>query len=208
MLIAICGADGSGKSTQARRLADQLKATYMAFPDRETPAGKLIDAWLKGEWAAAHKTSLGDLMLPDSELNGMVFQALQTTNRLEVLPKLEEALVWGPVVADRYWMSGYAYGSADGLPGDWLELIHQSLPQPTASVLLDIDVDIALERMKSRKGAEVYERRETLEAVILHYRELWLRKRRLDPDAWMIVDARGTKEDTYQQILDVLGDAA
>jgi hypothetical protein len=53
MFIDFEGIDGCGKGTQVERAVGYLrqafsKATSLKYPDRTTPIGKLIDAYLKG----------------------------------------------------------------------------------------------------------------------------------------------------------------
>jgi dTMP kinase len=52
-LILLEGLDKAGKSTQCTRLTTSLEALghkvlHLRFPDRTTPIGKMIDAYLKG----------------------------------------------------------------------------------------------------------------------------------------------------------------
>ena len=61
MLIAFEGLDQSGKETQARRLADSLRADgrrveTLSFPDYSTPIGKEIGAALRAS-ATSVRTS-------------------------------------------------------------------------------------------------------------------------------------------------------
>jgi len=50
VLICIDGIDGSGKSTQAKLLADSIQgAVLLKFPAYETPVGQAIQSYLRGE---------------------------------------------------------------------------------------------------------------------------------------------------------------
>lgn len=53
-LIVFEGCDRAGKTTQCKRLVDRLKSLnlnvkFMNFPNRESPSGKIIDAYLKNK---------------------------------------------------------------------------------------------------------------------------------------------------------------
>lgn len=53
-LIVFEGCDRAGKTTQCRKLVDRLKnqnvnIKFMNFPNRNTPSGKIIDAYLRNQ---------------------------------------------------------------------------------------------------------------------------------------------------------------
>lgn len=47
--IVFEGVDRSGKTTQAKLLADRLQAHHIRFPDRSTGIGSIIDRYLRKE---------------------------------------------------------------------------------------------------------------------------------------------------------------
>lgn len=195
LFVALEGIDASGKAVQSRRLAHELGAELFSFPDYRTPIGKLIDAHLKGEWKAIRLGSFG----PDNSDIGypaepLIFQALQSANRLELAPNISKALSEGkPVVADRYYGSGLVYGTADGLDLEYLERLHRFLPQPTHWILLDIEPEISAERRPERRDR--YEKdAEFMQQVCLLYRQIWIR------NGWPVVDGRGSVDDVTEQI--------
>jgi dTMP kinase len=146
MLIAFEGLDQSGKETQARRLADSLRADgrrveTLSFPDYATPIGKEIGAALRGE------RDFG----PD------VMQLLYIANRYEKKPRILEWLAAGAdVVCDRYVASSVAYGESQGLDATWLVESQQHLPQPDLTIVLDIAPETAVAR--KRADRDRYER--------------------------------------------------
>jgi len=117
-LIAMEGCDRCGKSTQCAIAREWLQEVtgrpveLWKFPDRETPIGKLIDAFLKR-----------DIEMPAEAIH-LIFSA----NRWELKywsigafraltvfyrQKLEETLKAGiSVIMDRYIYSGVAYSAA------------------------------------------------------------------------------------------------
>jgi dTMP kinase len=146
MLIAFEGLDQSGKETQARRLADSLRADgrrveTLSFPDYATPIGREIGAALRGE------RDFG----PD------VMQLLYIANRYEKKPLILEWLAAGAdVVCDRYVASSVAYGESQGLDATWLVETQQHLPQPGLTIVLDIAPETAVGR--KRTDRDRYER--------------------------------------------------
>ncbi len=207
LFIAFEGIDASGKATQSALLAERLKAELFSFPAYDTPFGKLIKAHLEKWWYASWDDRLtGDDVkkgwaVQDQcpPLDPMALQAMMLANRMEMAAELSKKRTSGCVVADRYWASGYAYGRADGLDGDHLLRIHEYLPQPDLSILLDVDVSDSLARRPERRDR--YERdTPLLEKVRGYYLELWERKKLLAPLEWVVVNARGAKEETQAQV--------
>jgi len=145
LLIAIEGLDQSGKETQARRLRAWFEARgrrvqSLDFPFYDTPIGQEIWKGLHGE------RDYG----PDT------IQLLYIANRHEFKPKITQWLAAGDVViCDRYTASSVAYGEAQGLDGHWLASVQVYLPQPSATVLLDISPDVAAARKS--KGRDKFE---------------------------------------------------
>ena len=145
MLIAIEGIDQSGKATLAEALARRTEehgraVRRLAFPDYETPVGKLIGAMLHG--GIAH--------------NSMLMQLLCAANRFEKAERLDEARDGpGVVICDRYTASALAYGKANGVSTDWLRNVESPLPRPDATILLDVDPDAA--RGRKAAGRDRYE---------------------------------------------------
>lgn len=146
MLIAFEGLDQSGKETQARTLAEHVRAAgrrveTLSFPDYETPIGREI-----GEALAGRRDFPPDVM-----------QLLYIANRYEWKPKIVEWLAAGAVVVcDRYLASSIAYGESQGLDPAWLSAAQQYLPQPALTFVLDIAPETAVRRKQS--GRDKYER--------------------------------------------------
>lgn len=191
LFVALEGIDACGKGTQAERLRAKLKGTLFSFPDYRTPIGGLIDGHLKRRWRTEGL---------DHAKEALVFQALQSANRLERATDLATELAEGrPVVADRYTMSGVVYGAADGRGRAYLEDLHRYLPQPDVWILLDIDPEVSAERRPERRDR--YESDpEFMRRVCLLYRQVWV------ANGWAIVDARGSVADVAGQIWDVVKD--
>jgi dTMP kinase len=203
MIVCVEGVDGCGKSTQAALLVERLKAKFFKFPNRDSITGKIIYEHLEKKWAAKHYEVAYEGGPQDSMyLDSMVFQALQVTNRMEFASEIKEAAGRGNVVFDRYWPSGYAYGSGDGLDSDYLIRIHEQLPQPDLFLLLDVDVEDSARRRPERRD-RYEEDAGLLTKVAEHYRTLWTRMGAPGGPAvprWVRIDARGTREQTTELI--------
>lgn len=170
-LVCIEGIDGSGKSTQARILHAALPGSVLIkFPDYETPLGqRILD------------------MLRSPSPDPMDLQCKMTVNRLERALDIRGALDKGRVVIlDRYWPSGVAYGSADGLDVAWLQTIHATLPLPDVGVLLWMDPAAIAARRPDR--ADAYEADDgRLARAASGYRDLW--RSMSEVPGWVTIDA-------------------
>lgn len=96
-LIVIEGLDRAGKSTQVSRIAQQINAKTIKFPERTTPIGKMINAYL------------GKM----SEMDDRSIHLLFSANRWEKVDDILSSLNNGQhVICDRYAFSGIAYSCA------------------------------------------------------------------------------------------------
>lgn len=198
MNICVEGIDGCGKSTHVSRIAEELKLTKLKFPDKDTQVGKLIYEHLDGAW---HAQRPGDAQVKaDPVIDPLVFQAMHTANRYEAADLIRKAKTLTGVVIDRYWPSGFAYGASDGVSPRWLIDVHTSLPSMDLYLLLDIDIQDTINRRPERRDRYEKDTR-FLENVISWYRRLWAWKNATDHQGkWVVVNARGSKEQTYEQI--------
>lgn len=215
-IYVIEGGDAVGKCTQSTLLAQKLGGTRFAFPNYESETGKVILSHLKKEWKAMSKDGCGRFDLR-AECDDLVFQCLQTVNRLEALPAIREALARGPVVFDRYWQSAYVYGSLDGLDPAWLRLVQEApMPPATWNVLIDAPVATSFERRPERRDRYEIDR-EFAESVRMRYLELWGIDRPADlkraqeeelvisGPRCSIVNGLGTVEEVHSRILRAIG---
>ncbi|MCJ1250915.1 Thymidylate kinase [Trapelia coarctata] len=147
-LIVIEGLDRAGKSTQCELLCRSLekeghRIKRMRFPDRATPSGKLIDAYLKGE----------------AGVEDHVIHLLFSANRWEASAQIRKDIADGiTLVIDRYSYSGVVYSVAKdnpSLPLKWAWQMESGLPRPDLCVFLDIEPEKAHER--GGYGNERYE---------------------------------------------------
>lgn len=156
--IALEGIDGSGKSTQAGKLARKLAelghAVHKTFEPTEGLIGQVIHRILKEDLAIS------------AEALSLLFVA----DRLEHAKEIKNALDAGKVViSDRYLLSTLAYQGAQGVDTGFLRKLHENLPRPDLTVLLDIEPGRSLGRTKAD---EKFEKLEMLAKVRQKYLEL------------------------------------
>lgn len=189
--VAIEGLDASGKQTQSKILVDRLHGELLSFPAYKTPTGQLIAEHLQTSWVSAYIAKSPE---ETTKLDAFVLQSLMLTNRMEFAPFIKRTLAENTnLVCDRYWSSGYAYGKADGLDGDYLLKIHEALPQPDLQLLIDIDIEDSIARRPERRDR--YEKNAALLTVVgKYYRELWAAK------GWPVINGRKTIEEVSDEI--------
>lgn len=125
LLIVFEGKDKTGKTTQAKLLVQKLnemniKSEYIAFPNRETEIGKLIDRYLKKDLYYSPET----------------IRLLFSANRREMQNYIIKALLNNVhIVLDRYYVSGLVYSKVLGI--DAKIDIDIGLVKPDITILLD-----------------------------------------------------------------------
>jgi dTMP kinase len=148
--ITLEGGEGAGKSTQARKLVEFLSARDLeAIATREiggTPGAEEIRAlWLdksEGNWD------------PTTEL--LLTMAARREHLVDTVWPALDSGKW--VVSDRFVDSARVYqGIGLQLGVDKVDVIYEEIASdfwPDLTLLLDVPVDIGLERMAARGGAD------------------------------------------------------
>jgi len=201
-LYVIEGGDAAGKATQAALLAEYLESKVVSFPRYDTPHGQLIKDLLNqhvGTAATPAGLLYGTASLPRRR-EAQVLQALMTYDRYSC------ADLWkpGPLVLDRYWMSAAVYGWLDGLDHNELQQVHRALPAPRIAILLTVDPEVQVERLKSRgRPIDRYEAQlATIQQVQARYQALWRERQEVDEARfWPIIDGNGTVKQVHESVL-------
>jgi dTMP kinase len=186
--IAFEGAEGSGKSTQAKRLA----ATIGAVLTRET-GGTGIGARIR---EILHDTTVENL---DARAEALLTAADRAQHLAEVvLPALDAGT---PVVTDRSVYSSLAYqGYGRRLDVEEIRRLNEwgtNGVWPTTVVFLDTPDETIAERM-SRRDLDRFEAagEEFHARVIAGFRDMAA----ADPDRWITVQAIGSVDRVAEQI--------
>ena len=200
LFLTFEGPDGSGKSTQARLLAERLRAEgYQVLETAEpggTPIGRQIRRILLDP--ANHDLhAIPELLL--------MFAARAQNVEQWILPALEEGKL---VVCDRFTDSSIAYqGAGRGL--GWKVVLdldgiacHGLVPDMT--LCIDIDTETGLARAHSRNLTESGKKesrldeqsREFHQKARTAYHELALR----EPHRFRLIDGRGTPEEIAAKV--------
>lgn len=191
LFVAFEGLDGAGTTTQAERAAEFVAAETDREPSlsaepTDGPVGRQIRRCLEGEIAfEAHTLAL-----------------LFAADRLHHLAsEIEPALADGAVVlVDRYSLSSFAYQRADGADAGWLRTINERARAPDLTIYLDVPPAVCVERLaEDGRGADRFEREETLERVEAAYREAIAAEREAGNEV-RIVDGTGAKEAVANEV--------
>ena len=157
-LIVFEGTDGSGKSTQFRRLCQRLEEEKipfqrLIFPQYDQPSSALIRMYLGGEFGCH-----------PSDVNAYAASTFYAVDRYASWKK-----VWGDdyrngglILADRYTTSNAVHQAAK-LPAEereefwrWLEDLEYGklgLPRPDVVFYMDMPTEKAVELLRSRESA-------------------------------------------------------
>ena len=192
LFIVIEGIDGTGKSTQVKRLGEwfesQGREVVLSREPTAGPWGKL----------ARDSGSTGRVS-PEEELQYFLNDRRQHVDEL-IAPSLAAGKV---VILDRYYFSTMAYQGTRGF--DPVEIRRKNeafAPVPDLLLILDLDVDSALGRIGARGDiANEFEKRENLEKC----RDIFLSLRG-EPFVH-VIPSTGTLDDVTAQVLETVQEA-
>lgn len=190
MLITLEGIDGSGKSTQARKLYENLKklgydVSLYRDPGSTEVAEKLREILLNFE------------LHPITEL--LLFEGARSSLvREKILPDLEKGKI---VIVDRYIDSTVAYqGYGKNIDLQVVNLLNHIATEgknPHITFLIDIPVDLALSRIKNKTR---FEAKDYLERI----REAYLLIANKERDRIVVIDGTRDEHIVQGEILDHL----
>ncbi len=147
MLITFEGIDGSGKTTQARKLFEYLKEKGIQAHLFREPGGTELAEKLR-------KVILHSELDPRSEL--LLFEA----SRVDLISRRVKPLLdkGDTVIIDRFTDSTVAYqGYGRGLDIDFIKSLNDfatSGIKPSLTILLDVEPEVALGRLKGKTRFE------------------------------------------------------
>ena len=182
-IIDIEGIDQSGKRTQTRLLAEDLKkegakVSTISYPIYKSPSGRQIQRFLQGKQN-----------YPATALH--MLYSLNRWENQELIVKLTETADF--VIADRYYPSNFAYGVSRGLSLGWLQGLDRGLP--TASLVIVLDVPVLSSFGRKSTGRDVHEKDRRL---LLKVRRTYGRlAKKLE---WKMVDANRPVEEVHEAV--------
>lgn len=153
MFIVLEGIDGTGKSTQVQLLAEWFRSQGREVVTSREPTDQPWGKKLR-ESAATGRLS------PEDELEYFLKDRKQHVDEL-IQPSLDAGKV---VILDRYYFSTMAYQGCRGLDVAEIRAKNENFaPQPDYLFILDLDVDVAHQRIGARGDAtNEFEKRDAL----------------------------------------------
>ena len=155
--ITFEGGEGSGKSTQIKRLADRLGAAKLRTIVTREPGGS------PGAEIMRHLVLSGVGKLLGSDAETLLFAAARDDHvRTVILPALNQG-TW--VLCDRFSDSTRAYqGSLGSVPAELINAMQRVTIgdlKPDLTLILDLPVEIGLQRAAARRGGGAPDRFES-----------------------------------------------
>ena len=197
IFITFEGIEGSGKTTQAKLLAERLKEQGLdvikTFEPGDTQAGKKIREIL---------------LSPSINMNPLTELLLYFSDRVQhVEEKIKPAINQGIIViCDRFTDSTIAYqGYGRGLSVELIEEFNNILLgnfKPDLTILLDLPAEIGLSRNQRINKRDRFE----MEDIDFHnkVRDGYLQIAKSDPERFFIVDATEDASEISQKIFDIV----
>ncbi len=205
--ITLEGIEGSGKTVQLHLLEEKLKKRKVHFLITQqpggTPFGKEVRQILLQREGAQRE--------PTAEL--LLYLADRYQHLKEVI---EPTLIQGlHVLCDRYHDATLAYqGHGRGIGFAMVDQLAEilALRIPDLTLVLDVEVEIGLERARERNQKENNETWGRFEAEDLDFhrrvREGYQLLVQRAPDRVLLVDASGTQEEVFEKLLGLLEERA
>jgi len=200
--ITFEGGEGTGKSTQAAMLALRLEALGLSVQLTREPGGSPGAEIIRHVLLSGAAKPLG----PDVE--AMLFAAAREDHvQCTILPALE-AGKW--VISDRFADSTRVYqgilGQVDQRLIKGLERVSIGDLFPDLTLILDVPVELGLERVKMRLGETKPDRFEAENAEFHQkLREAYLAIAAEEPDRCVVIDAGASKEAVARKIWNAVG---
>lgn len=190
--VVVEGIDGCGKSTVAQTVVERIG-------NRAVLTREPTDSWIG---KAVRRGEEGEV---SPYLDALLFMADRAQHTLEIADMLREGKL---VVSDRYYHSTVAYQTAYlrrrqlGDQFDWLLDANTRISlHPDVTVVLTIDPETALARVRSRGGSSRFERLDLLKEVGENYQRL----ARLDP-SMVQVDGDRPSADIADEVLRLISE--
>jgi dTMP kinase len=193
LFITFEGPDGSGKTTQARMLAEYLQSRGLPVLHTREPGGTPISEQIRNVILSTHNLSI------QYETEALLFSAARAQIVAELIrPALAAGKI---VVCDRYADSTMAYqGYGLGLDLDALRAITRFATGglvPDVTFYIDVPVETGLAR---RQRGETNRLDQKDLAYHARVREGFLKMAQAEPRRWIVIDGTRPMEEVQQEI--------
>ncbi|WP_298372524.1 dTMP kinase [uncultured Bradyrhizobium sp.] len=195
--ITFEGGEGSGKSTQIRKLAERLDVAKLRVIVTREPGGS------PGAEIIRHLvlSGMGKLLGPEAET--LLFAAARDDHvRTVILPALNQG-IW--VLCDRFFDSTRAYqGQLGQVPAGLVNAMQRVTIgdlKPDLTFILDVPVEVGLQRAAMRRGNATADRFEA-EGIKFHrdLRDAYRRIAAEDPERCVLIDSTADQDTVAARI--------
>lgn len=189
IFITLEGGEGTGKSTQTRRLVERLRAEGRGVVQTREPGGST------GAEAIRNLVVAGDAERWSPRTETLLMYAARSDHLERTIRPALAAGNW--VVCDRFADSSRAYqGAGGGVPPAFIEQLDAGIvaaDQPDLTLVFDLPVEIGLERAF---GRGLFETRFESKGLAFHtrLREGFLGIVRDHPERCVLIDADGPED--------------
>ena len=199
--ITLEGIDGSGKSTQLRMLASELRLRKFDILTTMEPGGTPLGRRLRSAFLETEES-----VAPIAELLLFAADRAQHVNFL-IKPGIEEGKV---VISDRYADATFAYqgagrGFAEKTVNQVIELATDGL-KPDLTLFFDLPIEKALERTKANQDNTRKNNRMDSETSEFYrrVREAYLKIAKREPKRFQIIDASKSVSEIHSKVVEVV----
>ena len=199
MLIAICGIDGSGKTTQIEMLKNYLETSQRK---------KVIVTKQPTDFYRSYKRFRQYVNREEEKNGNNVLYELALLSATDKLKHYDEEIFPNPdhfIISDRYVFSAYAYFLARGITDiKWLKEINKHLPLPDVTIYIDVMPQTAYNRIIMRDG-QYTKKEETDLAMLESVRNNFIvQPWGENPNYHIIYAEKKTKFDVHKDIITIL----
>ncbi len=201
--IVLEGPDGSGKSTQFRKLSDLCKQQGVKHFEVREPGGTPVGERIRQHIVLAKADEGLEMSVRCEMLLYMASRAELVEKR--ILPALRRGEL---VLADRYVASTLAYqGAAGGLP---MSDISAAARIATRNLLPDLYLIFDIDEISAAKRLSPLLDRMEAKGAAFHkkVRQGYLDQAKHDPARYAVVDASQSQDNVWEQVQRVMADKA
>ncbi len=193
--LTLEGVDGAGKSSHISHLRELCESfgneVVMTREPGGTPLSETLRAMLLSESMHMETETL------------LMFAARQE----HILSVIRPALASGKIViSDRFTDATYAYqGGGRHFPAERIRVLEEWVQQqlrPDLTILFDVPLNVARERLEKSRDPDRFEREDG--GFFERVRNAYLSRVNEEPERFFVVDSSQPKEQTRQQLQDML----
>jgi dTMP kinase len=200
--LSIEGGEGAGKSTQVRRLADELRARGLDVIVTREPGGS------EGGEAIRDLLMQGDVKRWSSHAEALLFAAARADHVEKVIQPALGIGTW--VISDRFIDSSRAYqGVAGGIDDAAVLALHGFGSRgllPDRTLVLEVPPEIGAERAAARDGAAADRFAARERAFHDDVAAAFRRFAAAEPDRVRLIDAGGDVETVAASVIEAVAD--